>query len=111
MTRDDEPTQVTRTRPMSSAMRRASSSIIPRVTELAELPEGPEQEEALAKIFGDAIDLIAGPTKELVAVVKDQKGQIANLQQEKELLSKSIARIKAENARLREQLSAARGGR
>lgn len=107
--RDDEPTQVNR-RP-SATIRRASSSVIPRIAGLPDVPKGPEQEEAIAQVFGDAIDLIAGNAKELVAKVTRLEGELANVTQERDLLRAQRDRVQDENAKLRKQLHAARGGR
>lgn len=109
MSREDEDTQVTRA--ISPAVRRASSSVIPRVAAIPELPEGPEQEAALAEVFGAAMDLITGSAKELVAKNVRLEGELANAQQEVELLRTERDRYREENRRLRDALQAIRGGR
>lgn len=108
---DDDTTKVTRTRPPSEVVKRASSQLIPRISEAAETTPGPEQEAALAEVFGEAFDIISGSSKELTLENRRLKGELNNVRQEKELLRSEVARLKRENVDLRETLRKLRGGR
>jgi hypothetical protein len=101
---DADDTRVARVRRPSDTILRATSEIMPRIAAAMDVPDGPEREDALAGAFGAAIDLISGRAREVTAEVERLRGALANAEQSRDLL-------RAENARLREELRIARGGR
>ena len=108
---DADDTRVARQRKPSAIEMRAASEVSPRIVDAMSVPPGPEQDAILAEAFGSAIDLIAVGAKEMSAAIDRLRGALANAEQGRDLLREENARLHKENARLRDDLRAVRGGR